>query len=103
MTLPPNPCQDDEVALLRCDICGRDEAKAIPHSLAPDFGWIRRIACGPCGERHSVCLACFSRWRLGPWVEAFDLAIVGPDRAGARLEVCPKSDEFRVAIALGEG
>lgn len=85
---------------MTCVVCDREEVKATDNPLAPDFGWISKLPCGPCGGRHPVCRGCYMRWRLGPWIEAFDQVTVGPTRAGGTLEMCPESDEFRSAVAL---
>lgn len=88
---------------MTCCVCDRDEVKALDNPLAPEFRWLTKLSCDPCGEVHSVCRACYMRWRMGSRVEAFEWATVGAKRAGARLEVCPASDEFKVALSLGEG
>lgn len=56
-----------------------------------------RVWCAPCGGlRHDVCAACYARWQLGPLEDGE----MPPFASETVLEVCPLSDEFKVATVV---
>ena len=54
------------------------------------------VGCSKCNQGHRVCRTCYQRWNLGP---LSDLKYWWPP---LRLDTCPESDEFRVALILAD-
>lgn len=71
-----------------CVVCRCGEVGTTDNPLAPEFRWIRKAPCDPCGGTHPICLACDRA-----------LGLAGEDKYEAAA-LCLDSDEIRVMLEL---
>ena len=77
----------ESITTRRCVVCRRSEVGRTDNPLAPEFRWISKVLCAPCGAAHPVCLAC--RRACG----------IMRDEDVDR-EICLASDEVKVMLEL---